>query len=500
MKKLKMMKKKRKTSSEFQLPDEIIHRIQSFMDDKTSARTAILSKPWHRAWLTRPDLSFDDGKLQASFPKYAEKTMQRYEHLNLKIESLRLHVTGTHHHRLAVKLLSKAIKDLGASDLDINFNNQFLGLTYKVLESETLARLSLNGLALEVCHKSEKEVTYSKLKSLNLSRVTAHGDLCKDLISRCPSIEELKLNNIKGLNLDLESVNWSKIKTLFLSRVNVEGRLSRVLISRCPSIEALTLYKIKNSSKVKRTFYYSKFAMDGLKFHKLKYLYLGRLDMGDTLRRRGFWAKFPHLKELVIVSDKYENYKRVRIRSQSLERLTMGLLTDQIMKAEFDVPNIRKFVFKGTRLPVIKFERTSARGEWESDIRVKCSRPRHIGSNFLSSLNRLVKTFSLSKLSLYINVKTPLTKTDGYVGDGSPKPRVEKLRLKGYASTRDFLGDLFSICRPELVIEDEPSRSKTINEFLLDLVCRRLVEEVRLSCGRKYTCFQIRWGLEPSTL
>ncbi|KAL3645015.1 hypothetical protein CASFOL_010195 [Castilleja foliolosa] len=45
---------------EIQFAEPIIHRLQSFLTGKEAAQTTIVSKSWHSAWLTRPNLDFDD--------------------------------------------------------------------------------------------------------------------------------------------------------------------------------------------------------------------------------------------------------------------------------------------------------------------------------------------------------------------------------------------------------------------------------------------------------
>lgn len=56
------------------IPKEIIQHIQSFMSGKLAAQTAILSKWWHSAWSTRPNLVFreDQFRTRADEEDHAE--------------------------------------------------------------------------------------------------------------------------------------------------------------------------------------------------------------------------------------------------------------------------------------------------------------------------------------------------------------------------------------------------------------------------------------------
>lgn len=179
-----------------QLPPEIMHHIQSLMPERCCARaTLLLSKSWHNAWSTRPTLDVDESEWpdveDDGFSDYATKTMRRYDDLNLPILSLKLRFG--YNHPLARELILKAIK-LGALHLKIensNFSIRF-SLPDEVLESETLVTLHVERIIVDL-EQRWKEVSCSKLKTLTLSRVWVKGDLFRDLISRCSSIEELRL-------------------------------------------------------------------------------------------------------------------------------------------------------------------------------------------------------------------------------------------------------------------------------------------------------------------
>lgn len=70
-------KKQRKRIGTLFLAEEVIQHIQSFMSGKEAARSAILSKSWYHAWLSRPTIDFFCDRA------FAEKTIQRYQDSNL---------------------------------------------------------------------------------------------------------------------------------------------------------------------------------------------------------------------------------------------------------------------------------------------------------------------------------------------------------------------------------------------------------------------------------
>ncbi|XP_057771856.1 putative F-box/LRR-repeat protein At3g44080 [Salvia miltiorrhiza] len=390
---------------ESKLPDEIIQHIQSLMSERDAARTTLLSKSWHGAWCTRPNLCLDPFTFRYrmdEFPIFARKSMQRYEDSNLKIKSFKLWVEGDDDSDLARELILKAIK-LGATDLTIDVPTWVsINLPYEVLESETLARLSVQNVSVDF-KKRNKAVNSSNLKSLHLSNVTVKGDLIRDLISRCPSIEELTLRNLR--------------------------RSSRFY---CDDDTMIEVHKL-------------------IKLHKLKYLRLDGLPIKDGLSKHDLWPQFACLKELVIENI---NLDYVRICSPSLERITIHLHEFRnVMVAEFDVPNIRYFKFEGTnKIPSLKFRAKDGR-EWESDIRIHI-RPRRSGSatsaSWFSSLKQLVKMLSPSRVSLSIFMGDD-GYGYGYVGDGLATPAVENLTLRGFGLTSVFMDALLWSCCPNFI-------------------------------------------------
>ncbi|KAH6808787.1 hypothetical protein C2S51_026570 [Perilla frutescens var. frutescens] len=193
------MEKSQKTAGdgEFEFPEAIIQRIQSLLNTKQAAQTALISTSWYRAWSTRPNLDFDERRhfrrrSGVGFSDFAMKTMQRYEDLKLRIGSFRLEMLGAepHDQSLARELIVKAMK-LGADDLNVGFVTAYptsFVLPEEVLGSETLVRLSVTGCVIDVGRNVE--VACAKLRSLNLFGVIMNGDLVRDLIPRLPFVEK----------------------------------------------------------------------------------------------------------------------------------------------------------------------------------------------------------------------------------------------------------------------------------------------------------------------
>ncbi|XP_057771859.1 putative F-box/LRR-repeat protein At4g00320 [Salvia miltiorrhiza] len=428
---------------ESKLPEEIIQHIQSLMSERDAALTTLLSKSWHGAWCTRPNLYFDPLPFRHrmdEFPIFARKSMQRYEDLNLKIKSFKLWVEGDDDSDLARELILKAIK-LGATDLTIDVPTWVsINLPYEVLESETLTRLSVHNVRVDF-RKSNKVVNSSNLKSLHLSNEHVNGDLIRNLISRCPSIEELTLRRL--------------------------GR-STLPVYEDPMID---LHKL-------------------IQLHKLKYLRLDSLGIADR-SKRDLWPQFACLKELVIwdylVFD-HSDWEKIRICSPSLERITIHLnrITKDIY-AVFDVPNIRYFKFVGCEFPcLIRFKAMGSR-EWESDIHIHRSAT---SASWFASLKQFVRMLSPSRVSLYILIGNRPYDGYSYVGGGSAIPAVENLTLEGFAVTRAFMDDLLLSCCPKFInIQKHYAKVVDLKVFR-QLKKKRLLDAPRKRNHREILHFQ----------
>ncbi|KAH6816554.1 hypothetical protein C2S51_021374 [Perilla frutescens var. frutescens] len=365
------------------LPQEIILKIQCYLNGKEASRTSVLGKSWYSAWCTRPHLDFNQCDFRScnsdAFSEFTKKTLQRYEDRNLNIESFTLLMETEfkdephcHNPSLAMELTVRALK-LGPSHFKILPWNQNFVLPKELFESETLASLDASGCTIDL-----EEVTCSQLIFLHLRAVIVKGDaMVKDTL----------------FSLDLSS-------------------------------------------------------------------------------------KFPYLKDLALWN--CHGYKDIRICSPSLERIS--LMGFKMFTAEFDVPNIRNFLFKGSVLSCLTFENT--RWEWESDVRIICDQ---FSAAWFTSLNKLVKRLSQSKVSLSISMIFPPNWERCDCVEGLPVAVVESLTLldhmpnmlKSRKLPPNFLNGLFMICRPKLMIQSWfPRNAWKDHNYLLKFVCKRLVAKL----------------------
>ncbi|KAL6587440.1 hypothetical protein OROMI_000418 [Orobanche minor] len=426
-----------KSRVEIHLPLEIIQLIQSFLSGDAAAQTTVLSKLWHRAWSTRPNLDFDQINFPIStntFSELTKKTMQRYEDLNLKVETLRLKMSRIEDPNIKVSLANELIArvmKLGVVDLNLDLSSGISDpcclLTDEVLGSQTLTRLSLSG-----CFTIDLRLTntYSNIKSLVLRHlVTVKGDILRDFVSRFPLIEELRLSSLESIKQGHDSRSHRQHE-----------------------------------------------------FKKLEYLQIGCFDVKNIYFLSAGGAIYHCLKELVVTDCSYGIVTR-RICSPSLELINICIGDGSIWYAYFDIPNIRTFEFKGCSLSRFRFKsNTSTSRVWESILRLT-GPPSQPAASWFLGFNKLVKTMlrARSRVSLHIYV---FSRPDIYRYEGK-KAHVESLTLAcspTYFS--DFLDTLLLMCRPKLLIVScgEYLR-KFLNEYVHRIVAHGLVQKVDFGSG-----------------
>ncbi|XP_042038472.1 uncharacterized protein LOC121784392 [Salvia splendens] len=179
------------------IPDEMIHRIQSFMNARFAARTTVLFKSWRLAWLTRPDLDFRDQDFSRSteFWEFALNTLQRYKDSKLRIYSFRLDMETVGDHQLAKIMIITAI-ELGATNLTLRIRrwglDSLFNLPDAVLHSETLTVLSAHECLIDLQYGKKEGLTIGS-RSLELITLYRYGNKITNGKFDVPNIRKFKV-------------------------------------------------------------------------------------------------------------------------------------------------------------------------------------------------------------------------------------------------------------------------------------------------------------------
>ncbi|KAL3640852.1 hypothetical protein CASFOL_015820 [Castilleja foliolosa] len=427
---------------ELQLPEPIIQHIQSFLNQKDAVRTTVLSKSWHSAWLTLPNLKFNEWDFERysdrddglRFSEYANKIIQRYEESNLRIESLVIYIKigGPLLINLTSELIVRALK-LGATHISCNFLS--LVLPPEVFEAENLVKLSLVGGLIDI-----NSIKCPSLKSLRLSGVKIARDTIYNIISGCPLIQKLSVSSLS------------------------ETRRATRPCAPCPT--------------------------DIPRLCHLRCLVLCNVEF-DTL-----WCFGDLLPMLTSLHDlTLERCKDVRkVCSPSLERLTFelgqGKPGHRSPKVEFDVPSIKKFTIEGPVIPWVCFKSTSSE-YWESHVSIMSYN--HLNTSVFLELNQLLTELRQSKIYLSLDFRSRIS-FDYDFGDfeGLLKPQVENVTVvTEYLPSLSYYAvfdGLFRLCLPRLMtlylLPESYRGAKKNNDF----VCKTLVQGMKGTCSCQ-SCF-----------
>ncbi|KAL3640863.1 hypothetical protein CASFOL_015831 [Castilleja foliolosa] len=454
---------------EFQIPEPLIQHIQSFLTRKEAAQTTVLSKSWHSAWLTRPNLEFneadfsrkrsyyDDDRFNYVFSDFAKKTIQRYEESNRSIERLSLHI----------KTRSPSMVDFASE-------------------------LIMRALKIGVTHLS---CDYPKLKGLILPSEV--DDCFREFVlpKEVFGAENLVELSLIGCEIGINSMKCLSLKSLSLKEAGIESIYN--IISSCPLIQKLSLTYIYGTHEAWPTTVLPKLS-------ELRCLVLCDVRFGTLWCLGDLLPMFPSLQDLTLI-----HCVDVReVCSPSLERITFKP-SNFGSRVEFDIPSIDKFTFEGSIIPSVCFKSTSSK-YWESHVSIKCEYDRaHLSTSWFLELNQLLTELSQSKIYLSLHVKSKYS-FDYEVGgfEGLPKPQVENVTVNMYClpslSCYALFDGLFRICRPRFITLDllpqwHDDNLHEWNDYAKknnDFICKTLVQAMKRTCSFQILCMNGLHDLE----
>ncbi|KAL0714848.1 hypothetical protein Bca4012_021827 [Brassica carinata] len=209
------------------LPDELLCHILSFLTTKEAALTSVLSKTWRDLFVFGPNLDIDDseflypqeGKRERdgvleSFMEFVDRVLKLQGTSTINKVSLKCR-TGVDANRVDRWIYNALAR--GVSDLDLRI---VLGDRYRLhrrgFESRKLVKLKIGGSGF-VLGWWNGAVDLPMLKTLVLESVEFCADCkLKMLLPACPALENLEMDNVKGLDHSNETVSSASLKTLII--------------------------------------------------------------------------------------------------------------------------------------------------------------------------------------------------------------------------------------------------------------------------------------------
>ncbi|XP_052185222.1 F-box/FBD/LRR-repeat protein At1g13570-like [Diospyros lotus] len=219
------------------LPANVMDKILTCMPVRDAVRTSILSRKWRYAWVTLPELVFDDRFcLGLGRPPAYNLLMVVYQVLLLhrgpilKLKLCLPIIPGSPE----IDQLLLFVSNNGIEELVLNIGeDELYKLPSSIFSCEQMKHLELN-FCLFKPPPSFKG--FRKLLSLDLRSVDISFEVFSSLISSCPLLEKLKLVDCPGIN-DLE-ISAPKLKCLFF-----EGEfISSICFKNSPNLARVSLY------------------------------------------------------------------------------------------------------------------------------------------------------------------------------------------------------------------------------------------------------------------
>ncbi|KAL7149617.1 hypothetical protein ABFS83_05G053300 [Erythranthe nasuta] len=423
------------------LPRDILQRILYFVSQKDAVRTSVLSKSWRYTWCTRPNLDFSEatfkGKKQ-EFLSFVDNTLQQYRYQRLCLDEFHLRISlDDYLKHESVSLLEKWIPILttmGVKESRLSIcSEDYNDMPSVVFRADSLQQLHVEGFDME--RDAVPTIILSKhLKKLHLQRVHIEGKIFRKILSSCPLIETMHVEECWGLR-SIKANNLRRLKDFSFEGNDEEDERCSIEIYPA-SLETIKI-RFVNISFDK-----------GAEFRNL--IDLDLCDVESSLVRL-FSCEFPSLRRLTLsycdgVNEESSLDRPHLCRFPSLEFLKIvnsgGFEKIQIV---IDAPNILYFEYRGNFIPSISFV-TICR-EWKSKIDLyECSLS-------LLKLDELLKSLSQSEISLMIDNTDIIRENIPVQDNGYNKPGVvvESLNLNcgcGLSSFSSILNDVFCICRP----------------------------------------------------
>ncbi|CAI9103321.1 OLC1v1001784C1 [Oldenlandia corymbosa var. corymbosa] len=335
-----------------ELPEEIMHKILSFLRNREAIRAGSLSKDWYRAFQTLPNLVFD----RRAIDFYEELTGSGGERVIKRLRSELNYVISTlQRYYLGPNIVLNTFKlELDWSELDwskldwwddnciyeciiiaaekgvrnLHFSNggvSLFDLPVKVLEASTLVELSLGRCRL----KYHETLMWPNLKRLCLDKVELDQLMLDNILRSCPLIETVDICLCSISNKPLLPDQTTGMEATpdpeFCSGFHLP-------VSQCQSLRSLSI----SLMEIDDNFF---------------------IDLSH---------KFPHLEHLSV--EQCQTLRTFRISSGSLKKLKLAYIL--LSEVQFDLPSLVLFEFEGFRIPWISF--TAASGRWTSRLTICC--------------------------------------------------------------------------------------------------------------------------------
>ncbi|XP_010257840.1 PREDICTED: F-box/FBD/LRR-repeat protein At1g13570-like [Nelumbo nucifera] len=218
------------------LPINIIENILVNLPIKDAVRTSILSTEWRYKWATLPKIVFDyESRIKSKLIKIVHQVLLIHVGYIKKFELSGLALRSCSGIDKWILFLSRnAIEEL-ILHIDVGGGGGKYTLPSSLFHCKQLRYLELRGCIFRIPPTS-KGLGFNHLKRLRLYNITFVGSTIGCLISSCPLLEILELDDFNGLT-DIE-VDAPNLILIYLC-----GSFRRICFKNCPLLVNVAIYK-----------------------------------------------------------------------------------------------------------------------------------------------------------------------------------------------------------------------------------------------------------------
>ncbi|CAN6574412.1 unnamed protein product [Malus baccata var. baccata] len=223
---------------EFELPDLVVSQVLLLLPTKLAVRASILSRQWERVWSSIPVLVFNEYEEPGGdwhtlehklFVDFLKKCLKRREKDKYTVDKLTLHMRyggGRGSTAIIDKWTSFAV-ERNIKEIDIILKrklgpdkNAIYKLSQTILNAKSLTTLNLENVRIV---DNMSCISLPSLESMSLTTVVLSKLGFIQLISGCPSIEYLSLNQCRLKDdVKISSLSIKSLKVVQCSIVGME--------------------------------------------------------------------------------------------------------------------------------------------------------------------------------------------------------------------------------------------------------------------------------------
>ncbi|PWA89334.1 F-box domain, Leucine-rich repeat domain, L domain-like protein [Artemisia annua] len=395
------------------LPDDLIHKILSYIGIKQVIEMTVLSSRWRYVWTSVPCLDFSSQDFSAviKFSKFVTRVLTHHRNKKVQVYSIKLSFRGKTSHGFVKRIIKYAVShdvpQLSIKSLDCKRNSELL---LPLFSSRSLKHLTLTG-SYSYCNG----ITLTSIWELPaLTTLYLKGlrwfDQRADLFSNCPNLKNLTLIGCKStppnrLNHSVFNIFHTRLTDLTLESiegyVNVEApQLKNLIVKGICSLKfsadvALSLEKLDLCISKPHKSYADKIVgllqqVQGLKFLTLNLEIVELLSSYEPISHQP--SPFANLKSLKIypVSKRIAQKKKVNVSNvvknyflDSSLSATVNLVKREEIRAQATLERLQRLLnqlkesIENNKAQMLMVENQRAQQETKMQWRERLT---HIGS------------------------------------------------------------------------------------------------------------------------